>query len=178
MNLFWDLAHNSVEMIYWRDAFNLICEPLVRRRETRKQTMEMQQRRKCQKTQSSTDYNPDQDTTDEEQSSHEELAEVVLFHYKNGKIYCSSSPEMFPSPTRHAISRVDDIKSCFELFLAEEIETILVNLEGRSLQRQMKGGGPGRHPSIHGLWLRPPYMQLQLTADSSRRLHIKEHPLR
>ncbi|XP_071268197.1 piggyBac transposable element-derived protein 4-like [Salvelinus alpinus] len=45
---------------------------------------------------------------------------------------------MTPGPTRYAISQVDDIKSCFELFLKETIETTVINmtnLEGRRVYK-------------------------------------------
>lgn len=71
----------------------------------------------------------------------------VTFQSKNGNLLWYSSPQerggrvreenivrMTPGPTRYAISRVDDIKSSFQLFLPESIERIVLdmtNLEGR-----------------------------------------------
>ncbi len=78
-------------------------------------------------------------TTEEEQSSDfEGQAEVdVTFWSKDGNLSWSSSPtekkgrlstenviKMTPGLTKYATSRIEDIKSCFNLFLAE-------NLEGR-----------------------------------------------
>lgn len=113
-----------------------------------------------------TEYDPGKETTDVEQSSDEEEgpAEVVVtFRSKNGNLSWSSSPperrgrlsaenviRMTPGPTRYAISQVDGIKSCFELFL-----TVIRNYSdkhdqfGREsrLQRQLEGGAPDRRPS-------------------------------
>ncbi|XP_056108635.1 piggyBac transposable element-derived protein 4-like [Rhinichthys klamathensis goyatoka] len=89
------------------------------------------------------------ETTDEEQSSSDEgPAEVtVSFWSKDGTLSWSSSPpmrqgrfssenvmKMKPGLTRYAISRIDDIQSCFNLFVTEPIENIVIsmtNLEGR-----------------------------------------------
>ncbi len=88
-------------------------------------------------------------TTEEEQSSDfEGPAEVdVTFWSKDGNLSWSSSPtekkgrlstenviKMTPGLTKYATSRIEDIKSCFNLFLAEPIENIVIsmtNLEGR-----------------------------------------------
>ncbi len=75
-------------------------------------------------------------------------AEVdVTFWSKDGNLSWSSSPtekkgrlstenviKMTPGLTKYATSRIEDIKSCFNLFLAEPIENIVIsmtNLEGR-----------------------------------------------
>lgn len=89
------------------------------------------------------------ETTDEELSSSDEgPAEVtVSFWSKDGTLSWSSSPpmrqgrfssenvmKMKPGLTRYAISRIDDIQSCFNLFVTEPIENIVIsmtNLEGR-----------------------------------------------
>ncbi len=78
-------------------------------------------------------------TTEEEQSSDfEGPAEVdVTFWSKDGNLSWSSSPtqkkgrlstenviKMTPVLTKYATSRIEDIKSCFNLFLAEPIENI------------------------------------------------------
>ncbi len=78
-------------------------------------------------------------TTEEEQSSDfEDPAEVdVTFWSKDGNLSWSSSPtekkgrlstenviKMTPGLTKYATSRIEDIKSCFNLFLAEPIENI------------------------------------------------------
>ncbi|XP_070773707.1 piggyBac transposable element-derived protein 4-like [Enoplosus armatus] len=85
-----------------------------------------------------TEYNPEE----------EDPAEVVVsFWSKNGNFSWMSSPperrgqlpsetviRMTPGPTRYVISRVDDIKSCFQLFLTDSMVTIVMNmtnLEGR-----------------------------------------------
>ncbi len=88
-------------------------------------------------------------TTEEEQSSDfEGPAEVdVTFWSKDGNLSWLSSPtekkgrlstenviKMTPGLTIYATSRIEDIKSCINLFLAEPIENIVIsmtNLEGR-----------------------------------------------
>ncbi len=89
-------------------------------------------------------------TTEEEQSSDfEGQAEVdVTFWSKDENLSWSSSPterqkgrlstenviKMTPGLTKYATSRIEDIQSCFNLFLAEPIENIVIsmtNLEGR-----------------------------------------------
>ena len=43
-----------------------------------------------------------------------------------------------PGPTKYAVSRIDYIKSCFELFLTESFETMVVNLtnlEGKQIYK-------------------------------------------
>ncbi len=88
-------------------------------------------------------------TTEEERSSDfEGPAEVdVTFWSKDGNLSWSSSPtekkgrlstenviKMTPGLTKYATSRIEDIKSCFNLFLTEPIENIVIsmtNLEGR-----------------------------------------------
>ncbi len=107
-------------------------------------------------------------TTEEEQSSDfEGQAEVdVTFWSKDGNLSWSSSPtekkgrlstenviKMTPGLKKYATSRIEDIKSCFNLFLAEPIENIVIsmtNLEGRlcscgsvvrALRYQHKGCG-------------------------------------
>ena len=117
------------------------------------------------------DYEPDQQSTDQEEAPEGEEAEEeapegeeaeeeapegeepqgeepeVTFQSKNGNLLWHSSPQerggrvreenivrMTPGPTRYAISRVDEIKSSFQLFLPESIERIVLdmtNLEGR-----------------------------------------------
>ena len=85
--------------------------------------------------------NPDQEITDGEESSDEEdghAEATVTFKSKNGNSsWSSSSPEnqgrlsaenvirMTPGPTKYAVSWIDYIKSCFELFLTESIETMV-----------------------------------------------------
>lgn len=77
----------------------------------------------------------------------EKQAPEVTFQSKSGNLLWYSSSQdrggrarveniirMTPGPTRHATSRVDDIKSSFQLFLPESIEGIILdmtNLEGR-----------------------------------------------
>ncbi len=93
-------------------------------------------------------------TTEEEQSSDfEGPAEVdVTFWSKDGNLSWSSSPtekkgrlstenviKMTPGLTKYATSRIEDIKSCFNLFLAEPIENIVIsmtNLEGRRVYKE------------------------------------------
>ncbi|XP_068164525.1 piggyBac transposable element-derived protein 4-like isoform X2 [Antennarius striatus] len=80
-------------------------------------------------------------STDGEEEAHEET-----FWSKTGHLLWSSSPQnglsrakmksikMTPGPTHYAISRVDDIKSSFLLFLPDTIEGIILemtNLEGK-----------------------------------------------
>ncbi len=81
-------------------------------------------------------------TTEEEQSSDfEGQAEVdVTFWSKDGNLSWSSSPtekkcrlstenviKMTPGLTKYATSRIEDIKSCFNLFLTEPIENIVIS---------------------------------------------------
>ncbi len=91
----------------------------------------------------------EEETTEEEQSSDfGGQAEVdVTFWSKDGHLSWSSSLtekkgrlstenviKMTPGLTKYATSRIEDIKSCFNLFLAEPIENIVIsmtNLEGR-----------------------------------------------
>lgn len=40
---------------------------------------------------------------------------------------------MTPGPAKYAAYHIDDIKSCFKLFLTESIETIVMNLEGKRI---------------------------------------------
>ncbi|KAJ3614718.1 hypothetical protein NHX12_018289 [Muraenolepis orangiensis] len=77
----------------------------------------------------------------------EKEAPEVTFQSKNGNLLWYSSTQdrggrarvenivrMTPGPTRYATSRVDDIKSSFQLFLPESIVEIIMemtNLEGR-----------------------------------------------
>ncbi len=93
-------------------------------------------------------------TTEEEQfSGFEGPAEVdVTFWSKDGNLSWSSSPtekkgrlstenviKMTPGLTKYATSRIEDIKSCFNLFLAEPIENIVIsmtNLEGRRVYKE------------------------------------------
>ena len=103
------------------------------------------------------DNDPDyQPTTDQEEAPEGEAPEIeapegeepeVTFQSKNGNLLWHSSPRerggrvrgenivrMTPGPTRYAVSRVDEIKSSFQLFLPESIEKIIIdmsNLEGR-----------------------------------------------
>ncbi len=90
-------------------------------------------------------------TTEEEQSSDfEGQAKVdVQFWSKDGNLSWSSSPtekkgrlstenviKMTPGLTKYATSRIEDIKSCFNLFLAEPIENIVIsmtNLKGTDI---------------------------------------------
>ena len=57
----------------------------------------------------------------------------VHHHLRRGRLSTENVIKMTPGPTRYAISRVDDIKSCLELFTVS-IDTIIMNmtnLEGR-----------------------------------------------
>ena len=88
---------------------------------------------------------------DVESSDEAEGPAEVTFHSKNGNISLSSSPpevrgrlsaeiviRMTQGPTRYAISRIDNIKSCFDLLLIESIQMILINmtnLEGRRIYK-------------------------------------------
>ena len=98
-----------------------------------------------------TDFDPDFEETDQltdgEGEAPEEQAPEETFQSKSGHLLWSSSPQdrgsrarveniikMTPGPTRYATSRVDDIKSSFQLFLPESIEGIILemtNLEGK-----------------------------------------------
>ncbi len=98
-----------------------------------------------------TDFDPDFEETDQstdgEGEAPEEQAPEETFQSKSGHLLWSSSPQdrgsrarveniikMMPGPTRYATSRVDDIKSSFQLFLPESIEGIILemtNLEGK-----------------------------------------------
>ncbi len=94
-------------------------------------------------------------TAEEEQSSDfEGQAEVdVTFWSKDGNLSRSSSPtekkgrlstenviKMTPGLTKYATSRIEDRKSCFNLFLAEPIENRLIcsmtnlQMQGKHLQ--------------------------------------------
>ncbi|KAJ3603104.1 hypothetical protein NHX12_030848, partial [Muraenolepis orangiensis] len=88
---------------------------------------------------------PEEDTPGEE--APEEEAPEVTFQSNEGNLLWYSSTQdrggrarvdniirMTPGPTRYATSRVDDIKSSFQLFLPESIVEIILeitNLEGR-----------------------------------------------
>ncbi|CAJ1086606.1 piggyBac transposable element-derived protein 4-like [Xyrichtys novacula] len=98
-----------------------------------------------------TDFDPHiEDTdmsTDVEEEAPEEQTPEETFKSKNGDFLWASSPQdrsggkrveniikMTPGPTQYATSRVDDIKSSFQLFLPESIEGIILdmtNLEGK-----------------------------------------------
>ncbi|XP_056092518.1 piggyBac transposable element-derived protein 4-like [Rhinichthys klamathensis goyatoka] len=82
----------------------------------------------------------DEETTDEEDAD----GEQDTYMSKNGSICWTSSPppakhsqtalQMRPGITRYACSHAEDIKSTFELFLTEEIQSIVLrmtNVEGR-----------------------------------------------
>ncbi len=88
-------------------------------------------------------------TTEEEQSSDfEGPAEVdVTFWSKDGNLSWSSSPtekkgrlstenviKMTPGLTKYATSRIEDIKSCFNLFLTEPIENIVISMTNLQMQ--------------------------------------------
>ena len=92
-----------------------------------------------------TDFDPDFEETDQltdgEGEAPEEQAPEETFQSKSGHLLWSSSPQdrgsrarveniikMTPGPTRYATSRVDDIKSSFQLFLPESIEGIILDL--------------------------------------------------
>ncbi|KAM3616239.1 uncharacterized protein V6R79_014831 [Siganus canaliculatus] len=97
------------------------------------------------------EYKPDQKSDGEESSDEEEddLAEAVTFMSRNGILSWSSSPpgnqgrlsaenvnRMTPGPTKYATSQINEITSCFELFLIDSIVTIVVNmtnLEGKRI---------------------------------------------
>ncbi|KAL3983487.1 M-phase phosphoprotein 8 [Sarotherodon galilaeus] len=97
-----------------------------------------------------TDFDPDfedsDQSTDGEGEARDEQAPEETFQSKSGHLLWSSSTQgrgssarventkMTPGPTRYATSRVDDIKSSFQLFLPESIEGIILemtNLEGK-----------------------------------------------
>uniref|UniRef100_A0A3Q3L0N4 Nucleolin n=1 Tax=Mastacembelus armatus TaxID=205130 RepID=A0A3Q3L0N4_9TELE len=96
-----------------------------------------------------TDFDPDFEETDQStdgEGEGEAPEEQEPFQSKSGHLLWSSSPQdrrsrarvknikITPGPTRYATSRVDDIKSSFQLFLPESIEGIIVemtNLEGK-----------------------------------------------
>ena len=91
-----------------------------------------------------TEYNPDQELSDRAEFSDEEDGHAkadVTFRSKNGNLFWSSSPpenqgrlsaenviRMTPGPTKYAVSRFDDVKFCFELFLTDSIKNIEVNM--------------------------------------------------
>ncbi|KAL3967747.1 aryl hydrocarbon receptor [Sarotherodon galilaeus] len=100
------------------------------------------------------DFDPDFEETDQstdgEGEAPEEQAPEETLQSKSGHLLWSSSLlgkgksprgrarvkniKMTPGPTQYAISRVDDIKSSFQLFLPESIEEIILemtNLEGK-----------------------------------------------
>ncbi|CAJ1084167.1 piggyBac transposable element-derived protein 4-like [Xyrichtys novacula] len=72
---------------------------------------------------------------------------------RSGRKRVENIIKMTPGPTRYATSRVDDIKSSFQLFLPESIEGIILdmtNLEGkREFGDTLERTGPGRPPSLH-----------------------------
>ncbi|XP_070993089.1 uncharacterized protein [Oncorhynchus clarkii lewisi] len=132
----------------------LTVRPQVVRERSQESDSEDALEKEVSEVEDNTEYDPDQETTDVEQSSDEDEgpAEVVVtFRSKNGNLsWSSSTPErrgqlstenvirMTPGPMRYAISRVDDIKFGFELFLTESIETIVINmtnLEGRRIYK-------------------------------------------
>ena len=92
-------------------------------------------------------YETDQSTGEEaqEEEVQEEEAPEVKFQSKGSILLWysysqdrggkeSKSGKHWPGPTRYAISRVDDIKSSFQLFLLESMEEItldMTNLKGR-----------------------------------------------
>uniref|UniRef100_A0A671XA56 PiggyBac transposable element-derived protein domain-containing protein n=1 Tax=Sparus aurata TaxID=8175 RepID=A0A671XA56_SPAAU len=97
-----------------------------------------------------TDQSTDEEAPEEEaqgEEAQEEEAPEVTFQSKGGNLLWYSSSQdrggrardeniikMTPGPTRYAISRVDEIKSSFQLFLPASIEEIILemtNLEGK-----------------------------------------------
>ncbi|XP_047460931.1 piggyBac transposable element-derived protein 4-like [Mugil cephalus] len=95
-----------------------------------------------------TEFDPDfveaDQSTDGEGEAPEEQAPEETFQSKSGHLLWSPSPQnrvtveniikMRPGPTRYATSRVNDIKSSFQLFLPVSIEGIILqmtNLKGK-----------------------------------------------
>ncbi|XP_029995668.1 piggyBac transposable element-derived protein 4-like isoform X2 [Sphaeramia orbicularis] len=103
-----------------------------------------------------TDYHlEDTDTSNEsdEEVIGGEAAPAERFKSKNGKIFWSSVPhdvhgreaaasviKMTPGITRFAVTRVRDIKTCFELFMPLSLKRVIIamtNLEGRKVHGDM-----------------------------------------
>uniref|UniRef100_A0A665ULX8 PiggyBac transposable element-derived protein domain-containing protein n=1 Tax=Echeneis naucrates TaxID=173247 RepID=A0A665ULX8_ECHNA len=101
-------------------------------------------------------YHPeDTDTSDEsdEEVTGGEAAPAERFKSKNGKIFWSSVPhdehgraaaanviKMTPGITRFAVTRVSDIKTCFELFMPLTLKRVIIamtNLEGKKVHGDM-----------------------------------------
>ncbi|KAJ8402480.1 hypothetical protein AAFF_G00365630 [Aldrovandia affinis] len=100
------------------------------------------------------EYDPehDEETSDEEEEELDDDEE--LFISKDKKMSWSSIPyethgkaqaeniiRMTPGPTRFAISRVQDIKSAFELFIPESIQKILIDMTNMEGRRVFKDNG-------------------------------------
>lgn len=102
------------------------------------------------------EYHPeDTDTSDEsdEEVTGGEAAPAERFKSKNDKIFWSSVPhdehgraaaanviKMTPGITRFAVTRVSDIKTCFELFMPLSLKRVIIamtNLEGKKVQGDM-----------------------------------------
>lgn len=102
------------------------------------------------------EYHPeDTDTSDEsdEEVTGGEAAPAERFKSKNGKICWSSVPhdvhgraaaanviKMTPGITRFAVTRVSDIKTCFELFMPLSLKRVIIamtNLEGKKVHGDM-----------------------------------------
>ncbi|CAM4571666.1 unnamed protein product [Leuciscus chuanchicus] len=98
-------------------------------------------------TDSQTEFDQDCEDTDGEDSEEEDPG-VLTYASKNGEIvWTAAGPtqtpgrapaehvmKMTPGPTRYACSRVDNIRSAFELFFPEETQKTLIdmtNLEGK-----------------------------------------------
>lgn len=98
------------------------------------------------------EYHPeDRDTSDEsdEEVTGGEAASAERFKSKNGMICWSSVPhdvhgraaaanviKMTPGITRFAVTRVSDIKTCFELFMPLSLKRVIIamtNLEGKKV---------------------------------------------
>lgn len=91
-----------------------------------------------------TDQSTDEEAPEEEapgEEAREEEASEVTFQSKGGNLLWYSSSQdkggrarvenivrMRPGPTRYAISRVDDVRSSFQLFLPESMEDIILDM--------------------------------------------------
>ena len=114
-----------------------------------------------------TDYEEDEESTDEEESEEEDPAETEEnFLSKNETLIWSS---ITPSdrrrmstavrvtshhgPTLYAVSRIDDIKSTFDLFLPKPIEEIVLamtNKEGQRVWQEVEKAGSNRSAGLCG----------------------------
>lgn len=97
------------------------------------------------------EYQPeDTDTSDQsDEITGAEAASLETYRSKSGNIYWSSVPpnvhgrtaaanviKMTPGITRFAVTRVSDIKTCFDLFMPSSLKKVIIamtNLEGKSL---------------------------------------------